>query len=511
MENSPVSPTMLIAAVLVPTATVGLTLLIRRYAKASPLLGNVLTGLRNLVIPFGVGSVVLTDLVGLDESSIGVKIAYTLFWVSVMWVGTSIIKLLFFARADESTWRAQVPGLFVNLVQVTLGLVGAALVVSFVWGENVRGLLTTLGVGSLVVGLALQDTLGNLFSGISLLFERPFSTGDWIGIGKLEGRVVNINWRAVHIVDRERDLHVVPNSVLGKEVINNYSRPARAHGVLLEVGFSYDDPPNAVKRMLRSICEDVKEILPWGISIRTLGYQDFSINYEVRFFIEDYLRLPEIREDFMTRIWYATRRNGFTIPFPIRTVLHRALPPRPEVDSEEEVRRTLGQLPLFQELSPDEIGTLCQGAKLKEYAVGDAVVVEGQPGDSMHLIKRGVVVVKRKRGERSERTLAELNEGAYFGEMSLLTGEPRSASVIAKTDTLTLVIPRTALSSILEARPALASSFATVVEERRRAHDDPTEFEVDETGESIHPQGLGVALVGKIRSFFGLQSDTNDV
>ena len=500
-----------VIALAVVATMAALTVLIRRQSAASPLLKSVLQSTRNLVLPFGLGWFLLTNLTVLKDSSVWTKIAQSLFWVSVIWVGTGIIKLLFFARAEESSWRARVPGLFVNLTQVSLILVGVAMVIAGVWNQNLGALLATLGVGSLVVGLALQDTLGNLFSGISLLFERPFSTGDWIGVGELQGRVININWRAVHIVTRERDLHVVPNSVLAKEVIHNFSQPTNAHGVLLRVGFSYADPPNAIKRMLTELCQDVKEILPWGVSVRTIGYRDFSIEYEVRFFIENYLRQPEIQEDYMTRVWYATRRNGFTIPFPIRTVYHEAVPHRPPPDKAAAVRDTLARLPLFQDLSPDELDMLGHNASLLEFATGDAIVREGRPGDSMYIIKSGTVVVKRRRGERSERSLADLTTGAYFGEMSLLTGEPRSASVVAKGDTLAIMIPKSALEPVLEARPGLAESFAAVVEERRQVHDDPTEYEVDPTDEHENMAGIGLALVGKIRSFFGLGVETDDV
>lgn len=489
---------------------VGLSLVLHRYRSGSPPFRDVLRGTRNLILPFGTGWYLLTRFDAV-QSSVWSKVAQTLFWVSVIWVGTGVIKLVFFARAGESTWRARVPGLFVNLVQVSLILVGAAMVIAGVWNQNLGALLATLGVGSLVVGLALQDTLGNLFSGISLLFERPFATGDWIGIGHLHGRVTHINWRAVHIVTREKDLHVVPNLVLGKEVINNYSRPNKAHGVFLEVGFSYDDPPNKCKRMLREICEDVPEILPYGISVRTLGYQDFLINYQIRFFIEDYLRQPEIEDDFMSRVWYAARRKGITIPFPIRTVHNFALQQRPVVDRPAEIRAALKRVPLFDDLGAEELVTLGDRASILDFAAGDAIVRQNDPGDSMYVIERGTVTVKHQVGTRASQALAELSEGACFGEMSLLTGEPRSATVVAKTDTLAILIQKSALSAILEARPELAQTFAQVVEERRRGQADLIEHEPDVPDEQSRDMSLiGIALVNRIRSFFSLRGDGDD-
>ncbi len=492
-------------------AVIGLTILLsvlrQRYGTAAPHLGQLLGGIRNLVVPSAVVWFLLVYVVHYKTAAIPAKIAQTLFWMSVIWVGTGIVKLVFFESADESSWRARVPGLLINLVQVTLILVGATLVIAGVWNRNLGALLTTLGVSSLILGLALQDTLGNLFAGIALLSEMPFAKGDWIKVGELQGKVININWRAVHLVTRERDLHIVPNSVLGKEIIHNYSRPAKAHGVIVNVGFSYDDPPNEVKRMLRDLCVDVEGIMHRGVSVRTTGYQDFAVTYEIRFFIEDHLREPEIREDLMTRVWYATRRNGFTIPFPIRTVHHRPLPPKPFVDRHKEGLETLGKLPLFRKLDDDELDTLSAASSLQEYAAGDTVVREGQPGDSMYLIRSGSVRVIRARGQRAERTLAELGTGAYFGEMSLLTGEPRTATVVAKTDAVALMIPKAAISALFEARPTLVERFAADVEERSKSHDDPTEFLMVPTSEQAPAHGLGGALVGKIRAFFGMKDD----
>src|SRR5262249_18829779 len=145
------------------------------------------------------------------------------------------------------------PRLMQDLVRLVVILIGLGVVLSLVWGTNLTGLLAALGLGSLVIGLALQDPLGNLFSGLMLLFERPFSVGDFVKIGETTGKVVQVSWRAVHILVRKTEISIVPNSTLSKGTFTNFSRPNRDYADQLILGFSYDDPPNKVKRILRRL------------------------------------------------------------------------------------------------------------------------------------------------------------------------------------------------------------------------------------------------------------------
>ena len=180
-----------------------------------------------------------------------------------------------------------------------------------------------MGVGSIVIGLALQDTLGNLFSGIALLFERPFTEGDWIEVDSVKGKVIEINWRSVHILTRELEMLVIPNAVLAGATIRNYRRPQRLHVEVVEVGFSYNDPPNKVKQVMKEIALSTKGVLerPEPV-VQTISYDDSSIGYKVRLFLSDYDRVPQIRDEFVTRVWYAAERYNLNIPFPIRTLYH---------------------------------------------------------------------------------------------------------------------------------------------------------------------------------------------
>jgi small-conductance mechanosensitive channel len=190
-------------------------------------------------------------------------------------------------------------------------------VLSAIWDLDLGSLLTALGVSSLVVGLALQEPLGNLFNGISLLMGNPFKKGDWIRIGKEEGKVMEINWRSVKIHTRFNELIIIPNNVLGKEIIRNLSRPDKIHVELLKYGFSYNDPPEKVKAVLLDLVAKNEKILDTPAPlVLTLSYDDFSITYGLKILIRDYEDVVMLRDEITTSVYAAAKSRGLSIPFP---------------------------------------------------------------------------------------------------------------------------------------------------------------------------------------------------
>ncbi|HIK44364.1 MAG TPA: mechanosensitive ion channel, partial [Leptolyngbyaceae cyanobacterium M65_K2018_010] len=199
--------------------------------------------LRSWVFPSLALFVLLYKVIGLPRPEVWVRISETLLWITVIYAALTLLNIILFEDAPEGSWQAKVPQLFRDLGRFVLVLVGAAIVLSTVWGANLGGLLTALGVGSLVIGLALQGSLGNIFSGISLLFEQPFTLGEWIQVGDRLGRVVEINWRSIHLETVSGDLVVVPNSEIAQGSFTNFSRPEPTYEKEIDVAFSYDDPP----------------------------------------------------------------------------------------------------------------------------------------------------------------------------------------------------------------------------------------------------------------------------
>jgi len=205
-------------------------------------LAATLVVVKNLVLPVLMLMLFIRNVLKLDVNDNFPKLVATLFWISVIYASLSLLNVILFEEAEGNTWRARMPKLLIDLSKLFLVLVGSAIVLAAVWGADLAGLATGLGVSSIVIGLALQDTLGSVMSGIALLLERPFSVGDWLRIGDMEGQVIDINWRSVRLLTLERQVIIVPHQFIGKEIIRNYSQPERIYNQRLNIGFSYDTP-----------------------------------------------------------------------------------------------------------------------------------------------------------------------------------------------------------------------------------------------------------------------------
>ncbi len=244
--------------------------------------------------------------------------------------------------------------------------------------------------------------------------------------------------------------------------------------------------------------------MPDGIQVRTNGYLDSAIEYEVRFFIDDFEHLPEIREEFMTRVWYAMRRSRLTIPFPIRTVYKTEVPYASNAQDVSEIRAVLRNIDLFQPLSDEEIDALAQDAVLHEFAHGERVFHQGDAGDTFCIIRRGKASVSLGEIPGAEQHVAVLETGQCFGEMALLTGETRAANVDAVEDLELIMIYKTALEPILRARPILAEALAVLVSERQIALREMTVASAAERESIAAENSQRGEMLRRIRRFFAI-------
>lgn len=432
-------------------------------------------------------------------------VAKTLFGFILVWFLANVLKALFFVDRGRDSIRARTPRLLVDIVRLCFIVMGCVLVYSSVWHKDISPLLTTFGVGSLVLGLALQDTLGNLFAGLALVFERPVSVGDWIQVGDLVGKVQQINWRSVRIVTRELNEITIPNSAIGKDRIINFSSPSRVFGFKVSIGFSYDAAPNVVRDMLTEAALATPGILSTPApDPRTLEFGAYAVQYELRVFISGYDDFVAVRNELMTRIWYAARRRGIAIPYPITTLYKTEVPYAPlSADSEELVARMLSKVPLFTSLTDAELAVLAHEVKIEQYGKSEYLMREGEVGESFFLILQGDCTVLV--GTQDGRTVpaAILQGGEICGEMSLLAGTARIASVQARSDVRAARISKDALSVLLARRPELVQSFAHYAAERgdeveaARSHSHVVE-------QALPAKGDEKALKERLLRFFGL-------
>ena len=477
-------------------------------ARNHPLRGTT-RSLRGLLLPCLLAYVLARWLgwshaAGHERYAAGLRVIETLSWLAGIVVALSLVTNTALMRREGEQYEARYPKLLVDILRLILVLVGACFVISGVWSKDLGGLLTAVGISSIVLGLALQNTLDNVMAGIAVLFEQPFQVGDWVTVGSITGEVMEMNWRSVRERTRGRDMVVVPNSVIGKETLINLSRPTRAHAETHLLGFSYDDPPNKVKRVLLGVVRSTRGVLAEPQpAIRTLNYAAYAIEYQVRFFIDDYARQMDINDEFMTRVWYAAKRNGLTIPFPTQTSFE-IRQEAPAAAPEEPPAGVLAKVPVFVPLEAAELESLSSECERHDFGRGERIVHEGDPGDAMYVVLDGSALVTVAGDNGDEREVARLARGEFFGEMALLTGEPRSASVTANDDLAVLVIRKGALQSVLSARPGLVQEMAEIVEARRAGLRAARELQTAPPEQKAHVQRSAGELVARMRRFFGL-------
>lgn len=326
---------------------------------------------------------------------------------------------------------------------------------------DVTTLLGTSAVLSLVLGFALQDTLGNLFSGLSLQLDRPYQVGDFVKVGQHEGRVVQTSWRSTRIETMRKEQITLPNALTAKEPIINYSKGGQPVALDLTIGTAYAAPPTKVKtEILEAIAESpiiLKTPAPW---VRTWDFDESAVKYVVRVWLKDWSDVPHVHDEVFARLWYRFGRAGIEIPFPQRVVTMRAEVPRPQGLREE----LLGELDLFKLFSGDERRAIADAASEHHFGLGEAVCVEGREGATFYVVASGRVSV---RVGQPPREVATLSRGQYFGEMSLLTGEPRSATVVAIEDTAVLEFDRAEFQKFFTAKPELAEQMAEILALRK--------------------------------------------
>jgi small-conductance mechanosensitive channel len=444
---------------------------IHRLKRRGKPLAATLRLARNLILPVLFFLLFMQHVLKLDTDGRWVKSIETLLWVCVIHAALSLLNVTLFEQAEADTWRSRVPKLLIDLARLFLILLGTAIVLATVWNADLAGLATALGVSSIVIGLALQDTLGNVTSGIALLFERPFSVGDWLHIGDTIGQVTDINWRAVRLQTLEREMVVIPHKVIGGETIRNFSQPQRLHAERIQIGFSYNDPPNLAKQVLKSTALATQGILDNPEpQIFTLSYDDFAVTYEVKMFIQDYGNVEEIRDRFMTRVWYAAQRNNLSIPFPIRTVYHFNGPTTQAKGLSKKVSDSLQSIPAFVPLEEEVHGpNLSQGIALQHFGAGEQVVRQGDAGHALYIVVSGQAILSVLDDLNREHEVLPLKAGEFFGEMALFSGEPSPVSVMATDDLEVMMISSSVVNQMIERQPSFAREIGQILEIRRRA------------------------------------------
>ena len=485
--------------VIIPAGLLAL-LVLARAARLRP-------SLRPLVGPFALFVLVVSGLTvfagGPLPASPWLALLFLLPLLTLVVRGNVIaFQWLFHRRHGASP-----PSLLDSVISVAFYGVGLGAVAHYWFKLELTPFLATSAVVGAVVGLALQDTLGNLFAGIALHTETPFRVGDWVRVADRDGRIEQVSWRAMRLRTWDGDTLTIPNGEVARHAMLNYSVPAGAHSRVVLVGINYQTPPNRALAIIRGALAQVPGMSPGSPpGVRILAYLESAIQYEIRYFFAAYEDHRAIEGEIYRLIWYHFRRAGIEIPFPVRNVFMH--PPSPATGAEDlgqRLLRAVRAIDLFRSLTDDELRTVAGRLRPLHYAAGEKIIEEGSAGDSFFLVDRGEVRVLRRLGG-TPREMARLGEGECFGEMAMLTGEQRTATVVASTDVDVFMIDKASFQDILAGNPDVAVDISALLAKRRAAlsHAEADVTSRTNRGASAEDADLRQRILDRIRSYFGL-------
>ena len=409
------------------------------------------------------------------------------------------LNAIFFALAFRLK-RIDAPTLIRNIFTIVAFTILFLIAFTFLFPEvNLGALFTTSAIFGVILGLALQDTLGNFFAGISLQADRPFQVGDVITVGaqRHTGVVEEISWRAIKVRTFTNHVVLIANSTAAREPIEVSPRDnLNARTVFFNTLYT-DSPAKTIHVVREAVREadNVSEKVAPIVRIRNLG--DNGVDYEVKYWLEDYAKYNDTDALIRQRIWYAFRRAGLNFAFPTRTLFverHRGAVMR-DGDGGAIAER-LSAVDIFAPLSADEITMLAQAAVSHVFAPSETVIRAGEPGSSMFVVHKGRVRVQVSDNGRA-RTVATLSEGDFFGEMALFTGEPRTANVLALEETEVLEIGHAAMKRVFDTNPDLVESLSFIMAERRQGLASHPDSQTTSTDSSA-------GILSAIKRFFGI-------
>jgi small-conductance mechanosensitive channel/CRP-like cAMP-binding protein len=437
----------------------------------------------------------------------------TLTWLVALWLLIRLADVLLWERLLPRLAGVRFPRLLRQVLAVVIAIIGVAVLLSHVWQLAVGPVLAATGALGIVAGLALRNLLADFFSGIALNMEHPFRLEDFVLLhirGKREpvaGFVKEINWRSTTVLTPEDNLISVPNSVVAQSTVENLSFPSPVYELELDIVLDWHLGTEVIERVLGAAMVDA-----WARGatsgdkppkFRISRLDGSGVTYRIVYLI-DPRRKPKgpARHLLLSCVQRHLRMSGLK---PVRGDEAVPVPPPPPQQPWEPWRgedraRVLHQVPMLQALTAGERLALAAALPARHAAAGQAVVHAGEAGDSMFVLAAGVLEVRLPgHGARA----AVLSPGEWFGEMSLLTGEPRSATVVALTPVALIEIGRQPLAPLLRARGELAATLAAAVAEHRRS---------DEAARSTEPRpatatagALGAeALLAAMRRWLGL-------
>ena len=423
------------------------SMLERRQSRAA----RIVLLLRNYVAPVGALLLLLNQATYADIDLTWTQVTATVFGFLIILVLLNGLNFALFVTARQGTWRSKVPSIFVDIVRLILIIVCLAVLFSVVWNTDVGGLFTALGVGSIVIGLSLQNAVGSVVSGLFLLFEQPFTLGDWIEVEGLRGRIVEVNWRAVHLKDGS-GVHVIPNAKLAGSTFLNISRSESAFEASVTVKFATDDPPQDVIDVCVAVAEDLPAALQdAAATVTPVDKAKYVVGIPIRSPADN----GSTMRAFRTRIWYAARRSGLHLDGDLTDTFN----------TPERAHAALRRLAPALYLSEEDVAALAPQTTLERYGEGETIQHLGEVPLGMRYIISGSASLSVLAPDGQEIAFALLDRDDVLG-LTALTRQGVAARARAVSDLALLFVPVAVLDMLVKTRPRLARDVGVAIDHR---------------------------------------------
>lgn len=431
---------------------------------------------RNVLAPLGAVLILFTQIpqAGGRADFTWAKVIATAFGFVVILVLLGGLNLAVFVTAKQGTWRNRIPSIFVEIARVLLVLICAAVLFGWVWGADIGGFFAALGIGSIVLGLALQNAVGSLLSGLFLVFEQPFQLGDYLVTPNGKGRVVVVNWRATHI-DSGNGIIIIPNSTLAGESFTNLSRATEPWETSTDVRFATDDPPQEVMDLMVDVASDLPDVHP--------GTQPSAIPigkswYEISIALTAPGKSSSNLGIFRTRLWYAARRKG----------LHLDRDLTDNYATPERTRSVLARVAPYLYLTPADVDSYATQVRLERYSEGETVQRLGQVPDGIRVIVAGVAQLCIPAAQGALISVTQLKRDDLLG-LTALTRQAVAANAVVIDELAVLFVPVALLDSLVKTRPALARDIGLAIDHRQELGQKA----LGDAGEAPSPSVLVIA------------------
>lgn len=423
----------------------------------------------------------------------------SILWLVGAWLLTRGIKLFFWAKTFKEKTGTESPLLIRSLVAAAIYVVALYGIWTSVFNREVTGLLVSTGIIAAVLGLALQSVLSDLFSGLAITIEGPYRVGDWIELSNgIVGKVVDITWRSTRLLSWNNSIYVVPNNVAASSILHNYDMPEKPYAYWFHMHVDSNISSTMVLQLLLEAALTCKSVLRYpSPTIRISDATSQPFKYSVFVYFQDFPSHWAGRSELFGRIESRLSKAGIS-PAAIKYEIDTREAPVEELRRRDVVGH-LREVDIFQPLSQDDMETIARACETKTYYAGDIIIQKDEVDNSLFIISSGVVSVLDSDDGAQLMELARLSTNECFGEMSLLTGEPRSAMVKALTNVEAINVPKEALEPVLKAKPELSDKLAHIMADRRHLTEA---FIGSRAREATAVQAR--SYVTMIRAFFGL-------